>query len=487
MFNSIRGSLLVWQAVILCLVVAGFGWTLYRQMRRAADGRIDSDLLGMAHSVAAALATSGDPARTAIPATYLSRFGKKEEDAPYFCVWDEEGNVVASSLAAEMMPEPPSPLEKKGKIKHSYYHRDQGLVREMILATDDGRLVLVGRSTHKERRELARLLAWSLGAGGGAIALGLIGGWLLSARVLAPIARMSQTAEQISATNLSQRIDAGSAKSELGRLARVLNATFDRLRAAFEQQRRFTADASHELRTPVTIVLAQVEQALAKERSPEEYRGALEACGRAAARMKSLVSGLLMLARADAGRWATHRSPAAFDEIISSTVALVRGRAAERQVTVNLQLQPLTAPVDAEQIGQIVMNLLSNAIQYNRPGGSVFVTLGKDGDAAVLRVADTGPGIAAEHQPHVFDRFYRVDPARTSDRGGCGLGLAICREIVLAHGGSIELESAPGQGAVFTVRLPLAPAEATTTNLADRAEPPVGGAATESAHPALGR
>ena len=169
--------------------------------------------------------------------------------------------------------------------------------------------ILVGRQIGRERNELRRLFWWLLGTGVGIVGLGLMWAWFLSRRILAPIEQMTGTAERISASNLSERIDESKIKSELGRLAQVLNRTFGRLQASFERQVRFTADASHELRTPTAVVLAQSELALAKQRSPEEYQEALGACYRAAKRMESLVDGLLTLARIDAGQLEVRHEP----------------------------------------------------------------------------------------------------------------------------------------------------------------------------------
>jgi len=266
-------------------------------------------------------------------------------------------------------------------------------------------------------------------------------------------------AQQISASNLSRRIDARGTQSELGTLAAVLNDTVARLEAAFQRQVRFTADASHELRTPLAVIHTNVQLALSRERSAAEYRKMLETCLRASNRMKNLVDSLLMLARTDAGQLVLQCSTSDLHNVVAECIAMVAPLAEEKRVTVESDLHSVCVSADSSQIAQVVINLLTNAIRYNREGGRVQVSATTICQHAVLVIADTGVGIPPEGLPHVFERFYRADAARSRDDGGSGLGLAICKTIVEAHGGTIVAHSAAGGGATFTVRLPLAKTE----------------------------
>jgi heavy metal sensor kinase len=280
---------------------------------------------------------------------------------------------------------------------------------------------------------------------------------VVSARILNPVAAISATASAISATNLSGRIDEGTVDRELAGLAGVLNAMFDRLEAAFERQARFTADASHELRTPLAILRGSAELALARPRSAAEYQETVAACLRAAERMTRLVEGLLTLARADAGKLDLQQEAVDLRAVVEEQVDLVAPLARGKGVSLTANLAPAKVRGDPLRLGQVVTNLLTNAVQYNRAGGAVAVRLRVAGAAVTLSVADTGCGIPAEDRPHVFERFYRVDKARSRASGGHGLGLAICRSVVEAHGGSIGFETEPGQGSTFWVHLPGAP------------------------------
>jgi two-component system OmpR family sensor kinase len=328
----------------------------------------------------------------------------------------------------------------------------RGNYREALLVTPPGEKILVGRSIAPEMKEI-RLVALTLTAvGAGILLLGLAGGWWIASRAIRPIKEISATAAKISSGDLSQRISTGETESELGQLASVLNSTFARLEGAFRQQQQFTSDAAHELRTPVSVMLTQAQSTLNRDRSAAEYREAVEACQRAAQRMRRLIESLLELARFDAGQEQLKRLQFDFSRTVGDCVELVKPLADERGVKIHSELAPVNCVGDSERLSQVVTNLLTNAIQYNKAEGEVRVKLQSENGVAVLNVADTGAGISAEDLPRVFERFYRADKSRST--GGNGLGLAISKAIVEAHGGTLDVESQPGTGSTFTLRLP---------------------------------
>jgi two-component system, OmpR family, sensor kinase len=331
----------------------------------------------------------------------------------------------------------------------------RGHYREFAQTTRRGNLVLVGHDITPDLAELNQLALLLTAAGGGVLLLGLAGGWWLATRAIAPIADISATAGKIAAGNLAERINTRDTASEFGQLARVLNHTFDRLQAAFARQVQFTADASHELRTPVSVILSQTQTALKRDRPPEEYRETIESCQRSAVRMRQLVESLLMLARLDSGENATRHEPCELDRVAKDAVELLRPLAVEQNVRLESDWKPARCLGDTGQLGQVVTNLVSNAVYYNQPGGEVRVSVTAEDGCAVLRVADTGQGIASEDLAHIFERFYRADKSRSRAQGRTGLGLAITKAIVEAHKGAIEVTSEPGKGSAFTVRLPL--------------------------------
>lgn len=474
MFRSIRWNLLGWYAAILIAVVAGFGTTLYQRLQLLRYQRVDTELAGAAQLIAQRTRPPHRPrghgpaepseAQISIPESLLQRFGADENEAAYAVLWQRDGSRFASAQAPEDIPAP-KPLKKEDPDRPRF--RQRGELREVILPRHSGGYLVVGRSIRNEEEGTNRLV-WILGGTGlGVLIIGLAGGWILVQRALRPIAVMSSTAAAISASNLSQRIDVAGTESELGPLALVLNNMLDRLEDAFEQQKRFTADASHELRTPLAVICSQTELALARERSTGEYRQALSTCASAAQRMRSLVNGLLTLARADAGMLQLDRAPFDLRICVEECAQMVRPLAEERGIAIDLDLADDRADDrgdiewtgDVQRIAQVVTNLLSNAIRYNRDGGRARVSLRQADGEIVLTVSDTGIGIPHDDLGSIFKRFYRVDKARSREVGGTGLGLAISQSLVAAHGGTIECQSELGRGSTFTIRLP-APASA---------------------------
>jgi heavy metal sensor kinase len=334
----------------------------------------------------------------------------------------------------------------------------RGQYRETAVRKPDGSVILVGKSIESELAKL-HAFGWQLAVSGGVVlVVGLLGGWLISTRIVRPIAAISTTASAISVTNLSRRIDTKTLDRELVGLANVLNEMFGRLEAAFERQARFTADASHELRTPLAVLHSHAELALARPRSPEDYRDTLKACLGASARMRSLVDGLLTLARADAGCLEVEYKRVDLRIVVEEVTAQYEIQAEETGIALSALLPPRPVLVSGETtfLARVAANLVANALRHTPAGGQVGLSLSTKGDHAILTVADTGSGIPEEDQPRIFERFFRVDKARSRASGGSGLGLAICKSLVEAHHGSIDFTSQVGCGSTFRVRLPLA-------------------------------
>lgn len=289
-----------------------------------------------------------------------------------------------------------------------------------------------------------------------------LGGYWISGRALAPVDRITSTARSITADHLDRRLDVPATGDELQRLSETLNAMLDRLSGSFEDVRRFTADASHELRTPVSVMRTTAEVALRQTRSPEEYRAALEDVLRDAERASTLIEDLLLLARTDAGVDQAAREPIDLGALLSDMQARLAAHGEARGLTVSIEPPgiPAFAVVDHAAIVRLIWILVDNAVKYTPAPGSVTVALEKepgtisDGRGTItVTVRDTGIGVAPEEQTRVFDRFYRTDPARSRDSGGAGLGLSIARAIVARHGGQITIDSAPGQGSCVRVVL----------------------------------
>jgi heavy metal sensor kinase len=452
MRRSIRWSLIAWFAVLLALVLAAFGSLLYGEAARAAEAGVDGALEGQARAVLGALDLEEhgdwerDPGEHEGWELDLSdEYLRGLTAGGYYVVFDGNGRPLQTGGTGA----PARPTGVAGV-------RDRGPLREVEMTGPQGTRVVVGRSVEAERARLAALLVAIIGSGVGILLLALLGGWWLARRSVAPIEAMAATARGISERDLSARLDATGVPTELRGLAEAFNTTLGRLEAAFVRQARFTADASHELRTPVSIIRTQAEVALARERSTGEYRVALEACLKAAERMTGIVEGLLTLARTDAGEAEPARETVELAPLVREATELLQAEAEAGGVTIDCAVASAAVRGDAALLGEVVSNLVSNAVRYNRAGGRVDVSLAARNGEVELRVADTGIGIPAEAVPHLFDRFFRVDPARSREQGGSGLGLAITRWIVEAHGGTIDVESREREGSTFTVRLPAA-------------------------------
>ena len=289
-----------------------------------------------------------------------------------------------------------------------------------------------------------------------AIGLAIAGGYLLAGRVLRPVGAMADTARRITAESLCARLPVMNPRDEFGRLASVFNETLSRLDAAFEQLRRFTADASHELRTPLTAIRSVGEVALQRSLTAESYREVIGSMLEEVDRLTRLVENLLLLTRAEAGRIPLTRATVDLSDLVGAVSDSLRILAEEKNQELTVEVADrVTVVCDAAVLRQGITNLLYNAIKYTPDMG--LIRVGAKATAAgdaVIEVQDTGPGIPAAHRQRVFERFYRVDQARSRDTGGSGLGLAIARWAVEANGGRIELESEEGRGTVFRVVLP---------------------------------
>ncbi len=332
-------------------------------------------------------------------------------------------------------------------------------VRRHITMSQGGRLVLqVGCSLRRANHDLARFTQLMIGVGGLALLLAPVGGFLLAGRATRPLARIIATTARLQPDHLNERLPVRGTRDELDRLALTINGLLDRIARYLEQVRAFTANAAHELRSPLTAMHSSLQVSLNAERSAEEYQEILSDVLEEADGLRLLVNRLLLLAESDAGPMCAGAKPVQLDAVVRRSAEMFQAVAEAAGVGLEVEkLEPLVVQGDATYLWQVVNNLLDNAIKYTPAPGRVRVTLTEEAPGtAVLRVADSGLGIAPADLPHVFERFYRGDKGR-GRRGaarGTGLGLSICQSIVAAHRGTISVTSTPGQGTTVTVRLP---------------------------------
>lgn len=286
-----------------------------------------------------------------------------------------------------------------------------------------------------------------------------IGGWFLARASLRPVDELTRTAQDITASNLSRRLPVAKSNDEIKRLSETLNDMISRLESSFGRIRQFTADASHELRTPLTILTGELELALRSARTEEEYQEVISSALQETLRMSRVVEDLLLLSRADMGHIRLQSEMINLNDILVDLADATSILGADKNLSISYRHedQPIYVLGDHARLYQMFLNLLDNAVKYTPRDGSISLTLYRDGNVAEVRVRDTGIGISKEHQKKIFDRFYRVDKARSRAHGGVGLGLSIVEWTARAHDGVITVESEPGHGSTFIVRLPLAP------------------------------
>jgi signal transduction histidine kinase len=290
-----------------------------------------------------------------------------------------------------------------------------------------------------------------------AVLLGLLGGWWLTRRALAPVTALTQAVEKIHDRNLAAPLPRSGNGDELDRLTEVFNAMTARLDGSFRRIREFTLHASHELKTPLTIMRGELETALHDEHSSAAQRERLASQIDEIERLTKIVDALTLLTRADAGQIALKCEPLRLDELMRECLADAKILAQPQNIEVQLVAgDEATVAGDRHRLRQLLLNLADNAVKYNRPGGTVTFSLRRDGKSAALQIINTGAGLAPELQPRVFERFFRGDASHNNSTEGCGLGLSIAQWIVTAHHGEIRFSSEPDKLTAVSVRLPLA-------------------------------
>lgn len=450
----IRWRLTIWYASLLAAALLLFGVALYVGLRVVLYDTFNEQVRNRAALARSTVQVEGGQL-TLDPAT-IANFS---DDEHFVRMLRADGQVVVdTSAAAGPVPIDPALLAAAtaGQSLLTTHDTPNGT---LVIATepvrDNGAVVgiLQTAASRNDVEDTVRIIVLVL-----AVAAPIVlvvasgGGYVLAGRALRPVAEITRRASTIGANDLHARLDLPLPDDELGRLARTFDAMLARIEEAFERQRRFTGDAAHELRTPLSLMRGQVDLALARDRSADDYRDALHELDADLERLTGLVGTLLALARSDAGAMTPDRAPIDLAATVAAVADLYEPLAADAGVALATEAAATPADADEDLIIQILVNLVDNALAHTPDGGRITIGCAPDGGGARLWVSDTGRGIPTEHQARVFDRFYRVDAARTT--GGSGLGLAICRTIAEAHGGAITLTCEPGAGARFDVSLP---------------------------------
>lgn len=446
--KSIKLRLTAWYVLVIVLLLVIFGATAYIMLSSNLYKNLDQALQLRAGSIKDSLTIEDD----------FFSFRQRADEIVYF--YDANGNASVKSGISADFTDISKAIHDAINGQSTFLSRettDQQEMRLYAVPFNDAGVaaILVGRSTADLKAILdtfIRILGISTGV---IILLAGAGGIFLSNKALEPVDSITKTALAISERDLSQRIKV-TGEDELGRLASSLNEMIERLESAFQRQRQFTADASHELRTPLAIIEAESTLALNKKRTDMEYEKSLELISQETSFMSTLVDKLLFLARTDAGD--DHQNIEDFNlyQLLSLLYTDIEVLAREKEI--NFKTRPLfslTVKGDKIKIRQLFLNILENAIKYTPAGGRISVSAEEKNGMAVVAIKDTGIGIPAEHLPHIFERFYRADKARSRAEGGAGLGLAIAKQIAGVSGGDIDVESEVGKGSTFYVSLPI--------------------------------
>lgn len=469
MFSSVRARLTLWYLGVLGIVLIAFSVGVYLLLARTLYERLDTRLGSTLEAAADALKPAVGQAAN-IPA-----ITRALEDLRFpnqtIAVLDAGGRVIAQRAAPDGPPLRLPPLPSGISESPRFYELPEtqpdaddscrGVIRRVTEASGSTTYaVVVMQSLEPVGEQLDSLLDALYIVVPLSLLLAGLGGWFLARRSLAPVAAMSERAQRISVENLDQRLPIANPRDELGRLAATFNELLARLSNSFAQQRQFMADASHELRSPLSAIRTTSAVMLERDdRGNSEYREALTIVEQQARRLSRIVEDMFVLARADAGPPALRNSDFYLDELLAETARAAAMLASQKRL--QLEVAPLPeAPSrgDEDLLRQMTWNLLDNAIKHTPEGGAIRIAIESRDTEYAITVTDTGSGISPEIQPHIFERFFRADKARTRDDSvtgsGAGLGLPIARWVAEAHHGRLELQRSDEAGSTFVVFLP---------------------------------
>jgi len=457
MFNSVRIRLTIWYAGVLALSLIVFAFLVYYGVSRSFYRHQDASLRSTAQTLASVYLEELEEERSVVKANDVVL---REMVFPnrYVEVVDASGKAMAWSgnLNGAVFSIPPEALNLARQSGGSYIVIGNLRVavvplspnQELGFAAVAEPLSVVDDALRGVRRDFIAGVPLIL-------LLATAGGYFLAVKSLSPITLMNRQLHRITADNLSARLDVTNSRDELGRLTTNINELLERLETSFQEQQRFVADASHELRTPLAILRGETDVALEKERGPEDYRQSLFLIREEAERLSRIVDDLFILAHGPIDERAVRKEQIDFSAMVADCVRAAQVLAARKDLRLEMKTDPaLSLAGDDELLKRMILNLLDNAVKYTPAGGEISVHASARNGNVRMVVRDSGIGISEKDQLHIFDRFYRVDKARSRALGGAGLGLSIVNWIVKVHGGDVSVRSAPGDGSAFVVELP---------------------------------
>ena len=534
MIRSLRAQLALWHGGLLALTLILLASLIYLVLRQVLSSLADATLEDYADKTARNVAAKLFQAETLEPKRVQSEDERRRLDndavidylrtttawGRFVQIDDVLGRAIAVSDALKTTHFKDRPdtrtriLSHQARVTFETLTEEASAMRVVTIPVEMGSripyLVRVGAPAEGVDEAIRRVSVLLLVLTPSIFVIALAGGWILVGRALKPVDEMTRTALSIESRHLDVRLVPPRTDNEIGRLASALNEMIARLDRSFRQAERFSADASHELKTPLTTIRGEAEVALMGDLKPEQARATLHSIVEETERLSEIVNNLLLLSRADADQVRLQHEPVALDQVAMQAFEPMERLAHRKSITLDIAaMEEITLTGDGLWLHQLITNLLHNAINYTPEGGTVTLSLTREAslaplpphphagtrsggsplahaarpptptesaplppnnggklaadgasqgpgqEFAVLKVWDTGPGIPPEHLPHIFDRFYRVDSGRSREQGGSGLGLNIARWVVESHGGALTAESEPGQGATFTARLPV--------------------------------
>jgi heavy metal sensor kinase len=447
---SIGFRLAIWYSAVLAAGLVLFGAAMWLALQHRLFEGIDSELAQRVRGLKTVLELEDDSDRRQIRIE-LSEFAEEVENGGLMKLADSEGELLIANqpeLFAHLDSRQPGyrAMDRDGKSFRVLADRIEhnGKSYEVMVALP----LEQARSLLRDFRNALVLMIPAL------LAIACVGGSWLSRRALAPVDEITQTARSIHVHNLSQRLKLPRTGDQLERMSEAWNELLERLETSVKRIRQFTADASHELRTPVALIRATAELALRRERSPEHYRAALREIQQEAEQMTELTESLLSLARADSGGLEMPLATVDLTQLVEEVVKQNEPLAEAKRIRLIARLPARSASVAANEAGlrRILLILIDNALKYTPPEGKIVISASARDGGVEISVEDSGEGIGQDVLPHIFERFYRADPSRTR-HAGAGLGLSIAQALAQAHGSEIAVESEPGQGARFSMLL----------------------------------
>lgn len=453
--STIRTRLTTWYILLLGCTLVVFDTYLYIQLKHSLLGQLDTALqVAASETFTEVIQVNGHPTlkikqQSETITRKLTNAGFSVRlVSPQGEIWDGIGSY---KTIPPMMP------VKIGYTSVTEYGKIWRVYTQPLSLSSTAGWLQVAQSLDPISEASEHLLTLMLLSFPLILLIAACGGLFLADQALRPIDRIIRTAQAIGPNDFTQRIGYQGSTDEVGRLAVTLDGMLDRLQAAFEHERRFTADASHELRTPLTVIKGRLGVTLSRERTPEEYHHTLQELQREVDRLIRLANGLLFLTRLDQSeseyQWTLTNVD--LSELLEVLIEQIQLLAADKNITISASIKPLLYITgNSDHLTSLFLNLLDNAIKYTSPEGKISVETYRENEQVKVTITNTGKGIAAEHLPHLFERFYRAESDRSRYTGGSGLGLAIAHEIVRLHGGKIYVTSNPHQFTTFTVELP---------------------------------